>query len=61
MFQGFLIHWYQQCVTVHYVPKCMGYHGAIGGLVNFTCLQFLFTSRAFYWYNFLLHQKTPDN
>ena len=24
-----LVHWYQQCVTVHHVPKCMSYHKAI--------------------------------
>ena len=24
-----LVHWYQQCVTVHHVPKCMSYHEAI--------------------------------
>ena len=24
-----LVHWYQQCVTVHRVPKCMGCHKAI--------------------------------
>ena len=38
-----LVHWYQQCVTVHHVPKCMSYHGAIGGLViteRAHCLSF---------------------
>ena len=24
-----LVHWYQQCVTVHHVPKCMSCHKAI--------------------------------
>ena len=24
-----VIHWYQQCVTVHHVPKCMSCHRAI--------------------------------
>ena len=24
-----LVHWYQQCVTVHRVPKCMSCHKAI--------------------------------
>ena len=23
------LHWYQQCVTVHHVPKCMSCHKAI--------------------------------
>ena len=23
-----LVHWYQQCVTVHHVPKCMSCHKA---------------------------------
>ena len=23
-----LVHWYQQCVTVHHVPKCMSFHKA---------------------------------
>ena len=24
-----LVHWYQQCVTVHHVPKCMSCHKVI--------------------------------
>ena len=24
-----LVHWYQQCLTVHHVPKCMSCHRAI--------------------------------
>ena len=24
-----LVHWYQQCVTLHHVPKCMSCHKAI--------------------------------
>ena len=28
-----LVSWYQQCVTVRHVPKCMSYHEAIGGFV----------------------------
>ena len=24
-----LVHWYQQCTTVHHVPKCMSCHKAI--------------------------------
>ena len=24
-----LVHWYQQCVTIHHVPKCMSCHNAI--------------------------------
>ena len=24
-----LVHWYQQCVTEHHVPKCMSCHKAI--------------------------------
>ena len=24
-----LVHWYQQCVTVHHVPKCISCHKAI--------------------------------
>ena len=24
-----LVHWYQQCVTIHHVPKCMSCHKAI--------------------------------
>ena len=29
-----LVHWDQQCVTVHPVPKCMSYHGAMGRLIG---------------------------
>ena len=24
-----LVHWYEQCVTVHHVPKCMSCHKVI--------------------------------
>ena len=29
LFEHSLVHWYQQCVTVHHVPKCMSCHKAI--------------------------------
>ena len=28
-----LVHWYQQCVTVFYVPRCISYQEGISGLV----------------------------
>ena len=43
LFEHSLVPWYQPCVTLHYVPKCMSYHGAIGGLVitgRVHCLSF---------------------
>ena len=30
LFEHSLVHWYQQCVTVPYMPKCMSCHKAIG-------------------------------
>ena len=27
--EHFLVHWYQQCLTIHHVPKCMSCHKAI--------------------------------
>ena len=29
LFEHSLVHWYQQCVTVHHVPKCMSCHKVI--------------------------------
>ena len=28
------INWYQQCVTVHHVPKCMGCYKVIVGITG---------------------------
>ena len=29
-----LVHWYQQCATVHHVPKCMSCHKVIVGITG---------------------------
>ena len=31
--ETFLVHWYQQCVTVHLVPRCMSCHKS-SGMIN---------------------------
>ena len=47
-----LVHWCRQCLTVHHVPKCMSYHGVIGGLA--------ITGRA-HCLSFWLHIYIPAN
>ena len=32
-----LVHWYQQCVTLHHVPKCMSCHKAIVVITGRAC------------------------
>ena len=29
-----LVHWYQQCVTVHHAPKCMSCHKAVAEIIG---------------------------
>ena len=40
------VHWYQQCVTVHHVPKCMSCHKAIVVITGGTL---------FSWYLYYIH------
>ena len=39
--ENFLVHWYQQCETVHHVSKTMKYHQVIGGSVIIGKAQYL--------------------
>ena len=41
LFQHSLIHWQEQCVIGHHLPKCLSYHEAIGRLVITRKVHFL--------------------
>ena len=51
--EHFLVHCYQQYVTVHHMPKCMSYYEAIDGLLRIVRAHYLFWFLTIYIYIYI--------